>query len=79
MKGRIEICVSSPPDREKLVADVLVESDDGVLEQLLEINQEHDELQIEIYPRRSGEPWVFPYDVFLELLEKARKRLVGDR
>ena len=51
------IALSSPPDRERLVADLLVEHI-----QFAEINAETDHLVVEIYARPDGEPWVFDPD-----------------
>jgi hypothetical protein len=64
--------MSSPPDREKLVADIMFEN-----EQWAELNQEQKELQVEFYARQSGEPWVFNFNDALDALERARKKLLG--
>lgn len=50
--GDIEVSVSSPPDREQLVVDLML---DHV--QLAEVNIESGFLAVEIYPRLDGEPW----------------------
>jgi hypothetical protein len=65
--------IASPPDREKLVAELFFGS-----EQWAEINQESNHLILELYPRRDGRPWEFSYDEAIAALEHARRRLVGD-
>jgi hypothetical protein len=67
---RVEI--ASPPDREKLVAQIMVDQ-----EQWAEINQERVELEVEFYPRQDGKPWVVPFDAALQALEEGRRRLSG--
>jgi hypothetical protein len=64
--------IASPPDREKLVAPIML---DG--EQWAEINQETERLQVEIYPRRDGEPWVFDLEEVIEAFKEAQRRLSG--
>jgi len=66
------ILISSPPDREKLVAEIFF----GDL-QWAEINQEKDVLQIEFYPRPDGEPWRISFVDATTALDKARRRLIG--
>ena len=67
---RVEI--ASPPDRERLVAPILIDD-----EQWAEVNQESDRLQIEIYPRRDGTPWVFDLEDVAKSLTEAERRLRG--
>ena len=67
---RVEI--ASPPDREKLVAPIML---DG--EQWAEVNQEKERLQVEIYPRRDGEPWVLDLEEVVEAFKEAQRRLLG--
>jgi len=52
MATSCRICISSQPDREKLVAEILF----GDV-QWAEIDQEADILQAEFYPRPDGQPW----------------------
>ena len=65
------ICISSPPDREKLVAEIFFMD-----VQWAEINQEKDVLQIEFYPRPDGQPWRISFDDAITALDKARRRLI---
>jgi len=67
------ISISSPPDRNYLVTEILV---DG--EQWAELNQEAGDLVLEIYPRRDKQPWRITYDAAIEALTLAKKRLVGE-
>ena len=64
--------IASPPDREKLVAQVSYDR-----EQWAEINQESGNLSLELYPRQDGKPWEFNFDEALGALQLARQRLVG--
>ncbi len=68
MKARI--CISSPPDREELVAEVFFDD-----EQFAEVNQERTEFEVEIYPRQNGQPWAVPLDFLAATLADARARL----
>lgn len=72
MTTQMRVEVASPPDREQLVAPILVGN-----EQWAEVNQETDRLQIEIYPRRDGSPWVFDLEEVLQSLAEASRRLRG--
>jgi hypothetical protein len=72
MNAQMRVELASPPDREKLVAPILVDN-----EQWAEVNQETDRLKIEIYPRRDGGPWVFDLEEVLESLAEASRRLRG--
>lgn len=72
MNSKMRICISSPPDREKLVAELFFED-----EQWAELNQEGESLILEIYPKRSGEPWQFHFEEMLETLKESKQKLVG--
>ena len=63
--------IASPPDREKVVIQMMVGS-----EQIAEVNQESESLQIEIYGRRDGHPWVLDYESLVLALQKAKTRLI---
>jgi hypothetical protein len=47
--------IASPPDREKLVAEIFYDS-----EQWAEIHQEYGHLTLQLFPRRDGKSWEFP-------------------
>lgn len=66
------ICISSPPDREKLVAEIFFAD-----QQWAELNQEGPELELEVYPRADGQPWKIPYHHITSALEEAKKKLLG--
>ncbi len=70
-KMTIDIC--SPPDREKLVAQISYDR-----EQWAEIHQETNSLTLELYPRQDGKPWEFLLDEALTALRHAQKRLTGN-
>ena len=65
------ICISSPSDSEKLVAEIF-----WGCEQWTEINQEDGGLEIEIYPKLDGQPWGMPSDQMLSTLSDAKERLL---
>lgn len=72
MTSRTEyyIRISSPPDREKLVAEIFV---DGA--QWAELNQEESDAAIEFYPRPDGAPWRIPLAIALAAIAEAQRRL----
>jgi hypothetical protein len=73
MKDKLRICISSPPDREKLVAEIIFGD-----RQWAEINQEREALEVESYPRADGEPWRIDHQDALEALHEAKRRLMGE-
>ncbi len=66
----IEIAISSPPDRERLVAEIFIDH-----ELIAEIKNESGEPDLELYPRRDGQPWRLNYLELRAALDKAAKRL----
>jgi hypothetical protein len=66
----IVVDIASPPDRERLVAQLMIGN-----EQLAELNQEGQLLQLEIYCRRDGQPWIVGYTELLRALADAREKL----
>ncbi len=66
----MKICISSPPDREFLVAEIFVGN-----EQIAEINQENEKAEVEIYPRKSGDFWRINYEDLIMVLEEAKQKL----
>jgi hypothetical protein len=72
MPGNYRICISSPPDREKLVAEIFFGEN-----QWAEINQEQGPLAAEFYPRPDGEPWRIECQDALAALAEAQRRLTG--
>lgn len=44
-------------------------------EQWAEVNAEGDRLMVELYPRRSGQPWTFDFDDVTAALLEAKRRL----
>jgi hypothetical protein len=74
MDERMRICISSPPDREKLVAEIFFEN-----EQWAELNQEHSQPTLEIYPRKDCRPWSLPFQAVAEALSMAKERLGSGR
>lgn len=70
MGREVRICISSPPDREKLVAEIFFGN-----EQWAELNQEAGTLKLEFYPRRNGQFWQLSLAEVLEALNQAKMRL----
>lgn len=69
--GKMHISIASPPDREKVVAEIFFGH-----ELWAEVNSEGDKVTLEIYPQRTGEPWTFSYDDAVAAIHEARRRLV---
>jgi hypothetical protein len=72
MNDKYRICISSPPDRKKLVAEIFF----GTM-QWAEINQEDNNLQIEFYPRSNGEPWQIDFESVISALTEAKRKLTN--
>jgi hypothetical protein len=72
MKADFRICLSSPPDRERLVAEMFYKD-----YQWAELNQETETLLLKLYPRQDGEPWKFEFEEALEALTMAGDRLLN--
>jgi hypothetical protein len=72
MSEKMRGCISSPPDRERLVAEIFL--GDG---QWAELNQDGNKLDLEICPERSGEYWSLDFEGVVDILVEAKRRLVG--
>lgn len=72
MTRHLKLELASPPDRSRLVAQIIQGS-----EQLAEINQESKQLVVELYPRQDGEPWICSLDDLLRVMRDAKERLNG--
>ena len=68
----ISLDLASPSDREKLVVQLMAGN-----EQVAEVNQESESLQIEIYGRQDGKPWVLDFDDLMLAFRDARAILIG--
>lgn len=64
------VLITSPPDREKLVAEIWY---DKIL--VAEINQETEKLEIELY---LNEKIAFELDKFLGILEIAKRKIMQE-
>jgi hypothetical protein len=64
------IVIASPRDRERLVAELWSQG-----EMWAEVNQEKNDLEIEIYPSKSGRPWQFSLAQLERTLEEAKQKL----
>jgi len=73
MTKQFTIDIASPPDREKLVADIFFGT-----EQWAEVNQEDGVLRIEVYPRRDGCYWLLTFADVVEALNEAKEALTGE-
>jgi hypothetical protein len=74
MSEKMRVCISSPPDRERLVAEIFLGD-----EQWAELNQEGNKLSLEIYPERSGEYWLLDFEDVVDILVEAKRRIVGEK
>ena len=63
--------IASPPDREKLVAEMFFGSD-----QWAEVNHETNEVRVEFYARADGRPWNFSLTDAITALNIAKQRLL---
>jgi hypothetical protein len=72
MLGKYRIYLSSPPDRNKLVAEIFF----GDV-QWAEINQERSVLEIEFYPRPDGQPWQIDFSTAIHALIEAKSKLTS--
>jgi hypothetical protein len=66
-----KILITSPPDREKLVAEIWYEN-----EQVGELSNDKSDMRLEIYPCPSDIAWKFDFSEFMEALRRAEIRLV---
>ena len=66
------IDIASPPDREKLVAQIIFGDT-----QWAELSHEDGTLQMEFYSRPDGEPWRIDYQEVIAALDQAKRRLIG--
>jgi hypothetical protein len=73
MKSDIQVEIASPPDRERLVAQIVIGN-----EQWCEVSQESGKLELQVYHHQDGTPWVIDFDAAISALVEARQRLVGD-
>ncbi len=64
-----EVLITSPPDREKLVAEIWQGK-----QMIAEINQENEKLELEIYAGENRR-LILNYDQFLEALKVAKEKL----
>lgn len=71
MTETLKISIASPPDRQKVVAQI-----DFGNEQFAEINQDTNIVHIELYPRSDGQPWKLPLLDVLEILNSAQNKLL---
>ena len=71
--NKMRMDIASPPDREKLVAELFFGS-----EQWAEIHQEYGHLTLQLFPRRDGQSWEFSFDEAVSMLQRASRRLIGD-
>jgi hypothetical protein len=70
---KFEIIIASLPHRERLVAEIYYDNMNWV-----QISQEEGELVLHFYPHPLQKCWEFSYDKALEILEDAKKKLIGD-
>jgi hypothetical protein len=72
MLSPIRLELASPPDRKRLVLQVMIGD-----EQWAEINQDGKRLVLEIYPRQDGGPWVMDFDEAVNTLADAKNKLLN--
>lgn len=70
--GNFEIMISSLPHRERPVAEIYYNNMYWV-----QISQETDDLMIHFYPHPTEKCWDFQVDEALEVIEKAKTKLLN--
>jgi hypothetical protein len=70
MTDNYQILIASPPDGEKVVAEVWCGE-----EMLAEVANEAGPLTIEIYPKPSGKPWLLDYEEVVKAIQMAKNKL----
>jgi len=73
MDEGFKVELASPPDREKLVANVFFGDD-----QWAELNQENGVLSLELYTRPGGQFWQLSFNEVIQALAQAKRKLIGD-
>jgi hypothetical protein len=69
---KFEILIATLPQRENPVAEVYYNNMYWV-----QISQEKEELVVQFYPHPNEKYWEFSLDEALEVLEQAKKKLLG--
>lgn len=69
---KFQVTICSPPDREGLVAEIYYKNC-----QWAEINQENGKLEVQFYPHSTNPYWEFDLEEALEMLAKAKQKLVA--
>ena len=72
--NKFEILISSPPERERLVAEIWY---DNMFWAEIFQEQEEGPLGIQFYPHPKKKCWEFPLDQAMDNLEEAKQRLLG--
>ena len=70
---KFRITIASLQDRERPVAEIAY---DNV--QWVEVSQETDEVIVQFYPHPRQKCWEFSLDESIRVLEKAKKKLLGE-
>jgi hypothetical protein len=73
MTDNYRILIASPPDREKVVAEVWCGE-----EMLAEVANEDGPLTIEFYPKPGGKPWLLDYEEAVKAMQMAKDKLLGE-
>jgi hypothetical protein len=74
MKSKLRVEIASPPDREHVVAQIMLGS-----EQWAEVNHENESFELEVYCRHDGSPFAVDCDDATAAIASARERLLGRR
>lgn len=75
MAARITMDIADDELMEKVFVDLIAEDESG-REEWASVAQEELPLTLIIYPRISGEPWIFELDAVIEALQRAKQRLL---
>ena len=71
--NNFRIVIASLPDRENCVCEIYYNNVEWA-----EISQESQEIMIQFYNNSINDYWEFPFEIALEILEKAKKKFLAE-
>ena len=74
MLDNFEFVIASPIDRDELICEIYYKG-----EIFAEISQDNKNLLIQLYSPQNQKYWEFPLLQFQNIIEEAKKHLLGDK
>lgn len=68
----MNLVIASVPDRDGVVAEIWLGD-----AQVAELSTDSGPLRLELYLNPSGQPWRLDYEEFIEMLTRAKERLLS--